>query len=110
MLVLTRKRQEQIRIGENITLTILRIKGNTVRVGIEAPRDVRVIRGELPTKSTECLAETTGNGELPQFEPVADESAFETRDSLDEPILDSGRLHQLVRRRRRTSVAVANAI
>ena len=48
MLVLTRKLQQQIKIGEQITVTILRVKGNTVRVGITAPREVRVIRGELP--------------------------------------------------------------
>lgn len=48
MLVLTRKTQEQIVIGENIKVTILRVKGNTVRVGIEAPRQVRVVRSELP--------------------------------------------------------------
>lgn len=48
MLVLTRKIQEQIVIGENIKVTILRVKGNTVRVGIEAPRQVRVVRSELP--------------------------------------------------------------
>ena len=47
MLVLTRKLQETIQIGENITITVVRIKGNTVRVGIEAPRDVRVARGEV---------------------------------------------------------------
>jgi carbon storage regulator CsrA len=48
MLVLTRKLQERICIGDNITVTILRVKGQQVRIGIEAPRDVRVIRGELP--------------------------------------------------------------
>src|SRR5262245_19708202 len=48
MLVLTRKLQQQIKIGEQIIVTVLRIKGNTVRVGIQAPRDVRVVRGELP--------------------------------------------------------------
>jgi carbon storage regulator CsrA len=48
MLVLTRKLQQQIKIGEQITVTILRVKGNTVRVGVQAPRDVRVVRGELP--------------------------------------------------------------
>jgi carbon storage regulator CsrA len=48
MLVLTRKLQERICIGENITVTVLRVKGQQVRIGIEAPRDVRVIRGELP--------------------------------------------------------------
>ena len=48
MLVLTRKLQQQIKIGEQITVTILNVNGNTVRVGITAPREVRVIRGELP--------------------------------------------------------------
>ncbi|MGY8770639.1 MAG: carbon storage regulator [Pirellulales bacterium] len=47
MLVLTRKQQEQIRIGENITLTILKVKGKSIRIGIDAPKDVRVVRGEL---------------------------------------------------------------
>ncbi len=47
MLVLTRKYQEKIRIGDNITITVLRTKGKAVRLGIEAPGDVPVIRGEL---------------------------------------------------------------
>ena len=53
MLVLTRKLQEKITIAGNITVTVLRVKGQTVRIGIEAPRDVRVVRGELPMKATE---------------------------------------------------------
>lgn len=47
MLVLTRKHQEKIRIGEHITITILKTKGKTVRLGIEAPAEIPVIRGEL---------------------------------------------------------------
>jgi carbon storage regulator CsrA len=47
MLVLTRKYQEKVRIGDGITITILRAKGKTVRLGIEAPPEVPVIRGEL---------------------------------------------------------------
>lgn len=47
MLVLSRKHQEKIHIGENITITILKTKGKAVRVGIEAPADIAVIRGEL---------------------------------------------------------------
>ena len=47
MLVLTRKYQEKIRIGDNITITVLRTKGKAVRLGIEAPDDVPVVRGEL---------------------------------------------------------------
>ena len=56
MLVLTRKLQQQIKIGDQITVTILRVKGNTVRVGIEAPRAVRVVRGELPKNGAESEA------------------------------------------------------
>ena len=59
MLVLTRKLQQQIKIGEQITVTILRVKGQTVRVGIDAPRDVRVIRGELPREGEPAAEELT---------------------------------------------------
>jgi carbon storage regulator CsrA len=51
MLVLTRKHQEKIRIGDNITITILKTKGKAVRVGIEAPANVPVVRGELAANS-----------------------------------------------------------
>ncbi len=47
MLVLSRKEGEQLVIGDNIVLTINRISGNRVAIGIEAPRDVRIVRGEL---------------------------------------------------------------
>jgi carbon storage regulator CsrA len=47
MLVLTRKCQEKIRIGNTVCVTVLRIKGKTVRVGIEAPAHVPLLRGEL---------------------------------------------------------------
>src|SRR5262249_47660841 len=53
MLVLSRKQQQQIKIGDHITVTIVKVKGNTVRVGIEAPRNVRVIRAELPKEGSE---------------------------------------------------------
>jgi carbon storage regulator len=47
MLVLTRKQQEKICIGDEIVITVLRVKGKSVRVGIEAPDKVCVLRGEL---------------------------------------------------------------
>jgi len=50
MLVLTRKTRQQIQIGPNVTITILQIKGQAVRVGIEAPREVCVLRTELAEK------------------------------------------------------------
>ncbi len=50
MLVLTRKAKQQIQIGPYVTITILQIKGQAVRVGIEAPKDVTVLRSELAEK------------------------------------------------------------
>jgi carbon storage regulator len=47
MLILTRRPQETIRVGEDITITILAIEGNKVRVGIAAPRNVVVDREEI---------------------------------------------------------------
>ncbi len=47
MLVLSRKPGQMLQIGDNVTLTVLEVHGNTVRVGIEAPREVRILRGEL---------------------------------------------------------------
>lgn len=47
MLVLSRKLQQEIVIGDHVKITVLKVKGNTVRLGIEAPRSVRVMRGEL---------------------------------------------------------------
>ena len=47
MLVLSRKPGEKILIGDNVTVTIVRIGPNTVRIGIEAPRDMNIVREEL---------------------------------------------------------------
>lgn len=47
MLVLTRKPHEKVQIGDHITITVLKTKGKSVRLGIEAPADVPVLRGEL---------------------------------------------------------------
>ena len=47
MLVLSRKESERIRLGDSIVVTIVKIAGDRVRVGIEAPADVLVLRDEL---------------------------------------------------------------
>lgn len=47
MLVLARKLDQEIVIDENITIKVLGIRGGTVRLGIEAPSDIGIERGEL---------------------------------------------------------------
>lgn len=47
MLVLSRKAGDTIKIADNIEVKILEVKGDTVRVGIEAPKSVDIVRGEL---------------------------------------------------------------
>lgn len=47
MLVLSRKSQERIRIGDNIIVTVVRIDEDKVRLGIDAPKDVPVNREEV---------------------------------------------------------------
>jgi carbon storage regulator len=47
MLILTRKLGEQITIGDEITIKLLEIKGNQVRIGIEAPRHISIHRQEI---------------------------------------------------------------
>jgi carbon storage regulator len=56
MLVLSRRETERVRLGDKIVLTIVRVSGDKVRLGIEAPPDVLVLRDELQPHD-----DTTGN-------------------------------------------------
>jgi carbon storage regulator len=47
MLVLSRRERERIRLGDSIVVTVVRLSGDRVRLGIEAPADVLVLRDEL---------------------------------------------------------------
>lgn len=47
MLVLSRKKDEAIHIGDNIRIVVVEVQGNKVRLGIEAPKDVSVHRHEV---------------------------------------------------------------
>lgn len=49
MLVLSRKPGERILVGDDITVTVVRIGPNNVRIGIEAPRSMNIVREELCT-------------------------------------------------------------
>ena len=47
MLILSRRPGESLTIGDNITVTVVSINGNQIRLGISAPREVRVLRDEI---------------------------------------------------------------
>ncbi len=47
MLVLSRKAGERIVIGDNISIVVNRVSGNRVSIGVQAPGDVKIVRGEL---------------------------------------------------------------
>jgi len=64
MLILTRRAGETVMIGSDVTITVLGVKGNQVRIGINAPKDVAVHREEIFQRiQSEKEAET---GETPE--------------------------------------------
>ena len=64
MLVLSRKQNERIRVGDSVVVTVVRVSGDKVRIGIEAPPDVRVLRDELELELPGDVALET-SAELP---------------------------------------------
>lgn len=61
MLVLSRKEAQRIRLGDSIVVTIVKISGDKVRVGIEAPSDVLVLRDELEPRESRHVAHEKEN-------------------------------------------------
>ncbi|MFC5604084.1 carbon storage regulator CsrA [Sporosarcina koreensis] len=57
MLVLSRKTNETIKIGDDIEIRILEVKGDSIRIGIEAPKSIDILRGELVQSITETNTE-----------------------------------------------------
>jgi carbon storage regulator len=75
MLILTRRVGETVMIGHEVTVTILGVKGNQVRVGVNAPKSVAVHREEIYERikrEEQGLANSNGNGNVHHHE--ADDS------------------------------------
>ena len=60
MLVLSRKLNQSIHLGQNITISVVRIKGNVVQLGIEAPKEVHILRSELLEREIQSASRTSG--------------------------------------------------
>lgn len=77
MLVLSRRRNQSIRIGDEIEVTILEVRGERVRIGINAPREVPVMRTELLTKDLELppRSETDSSADADTIVQLAEPSA-----------------------------------
>jgi carbon storage regulator len=58
MLVLTRVKDQQIVIHDNIVVTVVAVRGDRIRLGIEAPRDVSVHRSEVPASMRRSVDRT----------------------------------------------------
>ena len=69
MLILTRRVGETLMIGDDVTVTVLGVKGNQVRIGINAPKDVSVHREEIYER---IKNEKAGGAEVSTPSPAAD--------------------------------------
>ena len=63
MLILTRRVGETLMIGDNVSVTVLRVKGNQVRLGVNAPKDVSVHREEIFERIQQESGDTTEKAE-----------------------------------------------
>ncbi len=64
MLILTRRVGETLMIGDEVTVTVLGVKGNQVRIGVNAPRDVAVHREEIYERIKREQAGLSGGGDI----------------------------------------------
>jgi carbon storage regulator len=64
MLVLTRRVRESVRIGADITVTVLHVRGDQVRIRVSTPRNVGVYRGEIVTELSHAAKRALSPGEL----------------------------------------------
>jgi carbon storage regulator CsrA len=89
MLVLTRKKFEEIRIGDDIVIKVIQTGKNTVKIGIDAPKAVRVVRGELQIDSHPNLM-------IHESHAVASKSVSNPSTSKDDVVIaEEANMHDL---------------
>jgi carbon storage regulator len=62
MLVLSRRENQRIRVGDSITVTVVRLSGDRVRLGIDAPSNVLVLRDELEPQASHAAPAGASQG------------------------------------------------
>ena len=87
MLILTRKRSETIQIGDNVTIKVIRTGKGSVKLGITAPEDVRVLRGELSPEETTQPEKREGNRLIEMRRRTTPAAMGAGRDELARPYL-----------------------
>jgi len=87
LLVLSRKKEESIMIGDNIEIKIVKIEGKTVKIGIVAPRNVRILRKELYDEIRRENIQATRSVTTISFKEIAGGVYFENKSGskINEP-------------------------
>ena len=84
MLVLSRKSGQELVIGDDIRITVNRVSGNRVTLGISAPNDVRIIRGELKPIVHSFEDESEPEAEAPSETPALGAWAMQAQADLSQ--------------------------
>ncbi|HBE68333.1 MAG TPA: carbon storage regulator [Planctomycetaceae bacterium] len=78
MLVLSRKVGEKLVVGDQITIEVVRVKGNRVTLGVVAPKHVKVLRGELARKGSHVAGNTVDStNSAPAVEMIVEDGVLD---------------------------------
>ncbi len=112
MLVLTRKHNETLLIANDIVITIVRVRGDSVRIGIQAPKEIGIMRGELvgkPKQQPLATETSTAGKSLGKQKPKSDKSpTSHSKTSDKEAPASSGPLSQFVKASPKVELAIAS--
>ncbi len=100
MLVLARKNNESIHIGDDIVITVLSVEGGTVKLGVKAPKDVKLLRGEVYERITKANVEAAGS-DFDFFSNLASDSLVAVQVDQPVPAVTSDRPAVTVTRKRK---------